>query len=598
MQDNTRPGAGSIAVVAALIATTAAAMFSGEVFAAGDPVRGKARSVECFGCHGEDGNSRSPVNPKIGGQHEQYLLLALKAYADGSRANSLMRGAVLNKSEQDLEDIAAYFASRKPAAAPPPGARPPRRPAPVRFDQGERLAQFAAMLARARHLVPAAPPPLDPSACARLAGTAEAGSDTDGDGVPDMADAKPSDASGFAADANADGFVEICNAWQLQAIATGHPKGAPADQKYQLAADIDASLVRDFEPIGNCGPTGNCMRALGRFGFPGVFDGRGHAIRNLTVSRPERGGVGLFGVLAETGIVANVVLENVRVAGRAGTGALVGSNFGVLMSSSVSGEVDAAMAVGGAVGGSGGLVYDCAAEGRVTGRQAVGGLVGDMTGAVFHGTATTRVSGERGVGGLVGLNTSGSVVDSTAGGEVSGENDVGGLVGVNTDARIRNSSTSGAVRGEASNIGGLVGFNSLSSVRNTFARGSVSGADAVGGLIGRNNGTVSRSYATGRVMSDGAAGELVGVNLDDAKVGDSFTAGTRADARARATDPADPAAWSPAGLPAARLLAYFCDTNGNAYIDPDERVPENYIWAVHSPAALPVLRCTGARAPR
>ena len=62
-------------------------VFVSIVHAAGDPVRGKQLAVQCFACHGVDGNSPSPVNPKIGGQHEQYLLLALKAYVNGTRPN-------------------------------------------------------------------------------------------------------------------------------------------------------------------------------------------------------------------------------------------------------------------------------------------------------------------------------------------------------------------------------------------------------------------------------------------------------------------------------------------------------------------------------
>ncbi|NND37941.1 MAG: cytochrome c, partial [Gammaproteobacteria bacterium] len=98
--------------------------------AAGDPVRGKQLAVQCFACHGVDGNSPSPVNPRIGGQHEEYLLLALKAYADGERPNSLMSGAVLDKSEQDLMDMAAYFASQSPAASAPGDEPGPARSGP------------------------------------------------------------------------------------------------------------------------------------------------------------------------------------------------------------------------------------------------------------------------------------------------------------------------------------------------------------------------------------------------------------------------------------------------------------------------------------
>ena len=138
-------------------------MLAPGAYAAGDPLRGKQLAVQCFACHGVDGNSPSPVNPKIGGQHEQYLLLALKAYVDGTRPNSLMSGAVLDKSEQDLEDMAAYFAAQKiPAengqkgqqkgAGKKPG--PPRGPGgpgmAMQFNHGERDSEFTSMLARAR----------------------------------------------------------------------------------------------------------------------------------------------------------------------------------------------------------------------------------------------------------------------------------------------------------------------------------------------------------------------------------------------------------------------------------------------------------------
>jgi cytochrome c553 len=575
-------------------------------YAAGDPVRGKQLAAQCFACHGVDGNSPSPVNPKIGGQHEEYLLLALKAYADGQRPNSLMSGAVLDKSEQDLRDMAAYFASQPvagaAAAAAPDGDKnkqrggPPPRPAPVGFDRGERDAEFTGMLARAQALQ--SPGSLKETLNNRICTLpSRADGDNDGDGLANRYDAAPEDADEFVADANGDGRYEICNARQLQAIATlGSGDGASTGlgeeerrrRSYQLARDIDAAGI-DFTPIGNCGPTGNCMRALGEFGFAGVFDGRGHVIRNLRIDAPERGGVGLFGVLAESGVVMNVILEKASINGRAGVGSVVGSNFGIVYRCESTGSTSGAMAIGGLVGGSAGLVYDSSFDGEVVGKQAVGGLVGDMTGGVYKSRAAGEIAGTRGIGGLVGLNTFGSVRDSWSAMAVAGSNDVGGLVGVNTDAKVRNSYATGVVAGESNNIGGLVGFNSQSTVRNSYATGDVAGADAVGGLVGRNNGFVGNSYAAGNVDTEGQAGQVVGYLVEGDVVG-TFAGGSSA-AVDVATLTGDSTGWAPDAMPAAGPLAFFCDANGNGYVDPDEFARDNYVWDFGGAQDLPAIRC-------
>ena len=597
----------------ALLVAVLAFATTAPVWAAGDAARGRQLATECFACHGPDGNSPSPVNPRIGGQHESYLLLALQAYLDGTRQNSLMRGAILNKSPQDLQDIAAYYASQGNALVQPsaagasPGPRGPQGPqgpggprgpggpggppgsGVIKFDHGERTAAFTALLARARSL---AEPvyPLSPSACAGFKGGANA--DRDGDGLADAHDAAPENPAEFVRDTNGDGRYEICNIEQLQAVVTlggADGKSSPLSlaerraRSYQLVRDLDASGIANFQPIGDCGPTGNCMRALGEFGFSGILDGRGHVIRNLRIDYPERGGVGLFGVLAEAGVVMNLRLENARVVGRAGTGALVGSNFGVVYHCESEGSVEASMALGGLVGGSGGLVYASHSAGQVTGQQAVGGLVGDMTGAVYSSSSTASVSGQRGIGGLVGLNTFGAVLGSRASGSVSGTNDVGGLVGVNTDAKVRNSSASGTVKGDGTNVGGLVGFNSLSTVRNSFATGLVNGQDAVGGLVGRNNGAVARSFAVGEVSSPGQADPLIGAVVEGS------AAGNYSGAQARSVD-AESSGWSPVSPPPKELLDYFCDRNENGFIDPSEQSAGNYVWRFE-PGALPALRC-------
>jgi len=81
---------------------------------AGDAQAGKVKSYTCTGCHGIPGyNNVYPTYkvPKIGGQNEEYLASALKAYRDGERHHSTMELQANSLSDQDIEDIAAYFAS-------------------------------------------------------------------------------------------------------------------------------------------------------------------------------------------------------------------------------------------------------------------------------------------------------------------------------------------------------------------------------------------------------------------------------------------------------------------------------------------------------
>ena len=86
----------------------------GTASAAGDVARGKNKSTTCQACHGPDGNSPVPTFPIIAGQHRDYLLQSLKSYrAGGERNNAIMQAIVLPLSEQDMEDLAAYYAAQE-----------------------------------------------------------------------------------------------------------------------------------------------------------------------------------------------------------------------------------------------------------------------------------------------------------------------------------------------------------------------------------------------------------------------------------------------------------------------------------------------------
>ena len=90
------------------------------VQAAGDVETGKLRAQTCMGCHGAPGMRNAYPGyrvPKLGGQHEFYIVSALKAYKQETRSHPTMRAQAAGLSEQDMEHIAAYFSSLRDYSA-------------------------------------------------------------------------------------------------------------------------------------------------------------------------------------------------------------------------------------------------------------------------------------------------------------------------------------------------------------------------------------------------------------------------------------------------------------------------------------------------
>jgi cytochrome c553 len=81
--------------------------------AAGNVEAGKEKSAVCAACHGADGNSVNPAWPNLAGQNAGYIVKQLTYFKDGERVNETMKGIASNLSEQDREDLAAYFSSQK-----------------------------------------------------------------------------------------------------------------------------------------------------------------------------------------------------------------------------------------------------------------------------------------------------------------------------------------------------------------------------------------------------------------------------------------------------------------------------------------------------
>ena len=81
---------------------------------AGDPAAGEAKAALCIACHGPAGNSVNPEWPKLAGQHAKYTAKQIRDFmASATRSNALMAPMIAGLSDQDIEDIAAYYAAQE-----------------------------------------------------------------------------------------------------------------------------------------------------------------------------------------------------------------------------------------------------------------------------------------------------------------------------------------------------------------------------------------------------------------------------------------------------------------------------------------------------
>jgi hypothetical protein len=187
--------------------------------------------------------------------------------------------------------------------------------------------------------------------------------------------------------------------------------------------------------------------------FAGVFDGGGHAIRNLTIQAPSsRKQVGLFGAIA--GEVLNLHLENVRISAGDELGAIAGYGWW-------------------------GRIEGCSVSGQIKGGNTVGGLAGKEV-EIIRCRSTARIIGVSEVGGLVGT----------------------------TYLPVTNSYSTADIQAQG-RVGGLVGF-SRGWIESCYFAGKVTGSATVGGLVGANSGELVACYAAGRTEGKAAVGPLTG----------------------------------------------------------------------------------------
>ncbi len=82
--------------------------------AQGDAAAGQSKAAVCVACHGLDGNSPNPEWPKLAGQHPGYIVKQLVDFKSGARNNPTMNSIAASLSDQDIDDLSAFYAAQEP----------------------------------------------------------------------------------------------------------------------------------------------------------------------------------------------------------------------------------------------------------------------------------------------------------------------------------------------------------------------------------------------------------------------------------------------------------------------------------------------------
>lgn len=102
-----------VAVAGMMVASSSALA---ESAAKGDPAKAQPiATTVCVACHNADGNSVAPANPKLAGQHPEYITKQLSNFKSGERQSAIMAGMVAALSPEDMKNLGAYFGGQKAA---------------------------------------------------------------------------------------------------------------------------------------------------------------------------------------------------------------------------------------------------------------------------------------------------------------------------------------------------------------------------------------------------------------------------------------------------------------------------------------------------
>ena len=95
-----------------LIAALAAGIIAVPAFGADGSAKPPAKVAICGACHGTDGVAKLAMYPNLAGQYDTYIKQALHAYKSGERKNAIMNAQAAGLSDQDINELAAWFSSR------------------------------------------------------------------------------------------------------------------------------------------------------------------------------------------------------------------------------------------------------------------------------------------------------------------------------------------------------------------------------------------------------------------------------------------------------------------------------------------------------
>ena len=104
------------------VAILAAALASGVAMAAADPAAGAAKAQACFACHGPGGISKTAETPSLAGQPDGFLQWQLVFFRSGTRKSPVMQPMAAQLKDDDIRDLAAFFAAQPPPRAAQPAA--------------------------------------------------------------------------------------------------------------------------------------------------------------------------------------------------------------------------------------------------------------------------------------------------------------------------------------------------------------------------------------------------------------------------------------------------------------------------------------------
>ena len=325
----------------------------------------------------------------------------------------------------------------------------------------------------------------------------------------------------FEAAPTEEGVYRISNAGQLYWFAA-LVNGGEADADAVLTNDITINDMTAEDKLAWT-PIGLYTSAREFVRYGGTFDGAGYTIYGLYYDNTNYNGrnAGLFGTLAEEGVVKNLNLADSVINGSTEIGGIVSYNYGEVVGCTNAASVSGTGATGGIVCRNFGVVRDCANTGSVSG-ATTGGIAAENTGSIASCDNSGIVNGTNSVGGIVGMND-GSIEASlnTANVTASGTH-VGGVTGNLVGGSITGSGNLGNVTGASDYIGGVAGVCSGATITRSYNSGSITGSsaksEAVGGVVGAIDGTntaksvITSCYNTGSVSGRSWVGGISGVS--------------------------------------------------------------------------------------